>query len=102
MKYGRQTSCSTPEKVTDNNLISLREAAKGFLISMRVANISRSYLDTLEATLALFATFAEDEGRPLVSDVTAGRIEEFLGYVQTRPRWFGQSSLSHCGSHAAQ
>ena len=78
------------KSVTDNNLISIREAAKGFLISMRVANNSQRYLETLEGTLALFAVFAEEQGWPAIADVTAGRIEEYLGYVQTRPRWFGQ------------
>lgn len=84
--------------VPDNNLVSkfrtnsvsIRDAAKGCLISKRVANLSESYLETFEITLALFANFAEDQGWPLIADVTADRIEDYLAYVRSRPRWFGQ------------
>ena len=84
--------------VSDNCLFQIapdiREAAKGFLISQRVANRSPSYRVSLEITIALFATFAEDQGWSTIADVNASRIEEYLVYVQTRPRWFGDRDRS--------
>ena len=69
--------------------LSYREASKGFLISLRVGNRSRKYLEGLELSLALLANYAEAHAWPPLPDVTTAHLEEYLAYLQDRPRWFG-------------
>ena len=77
----------TVKKVSD---LCLRDAGRGFIVSLKASNgYSASYLDSLERTVALVAFFAEEHGWPPVRGITTGHIEEYLTYLQTRPRWFG-------------
>ena len=74
------------KKVCD---FSLREAGRGFIISLRASNrYSESYLDSLERTVALASLFAEEQGWPAVEHIDAFHIEEYLAYLQARHRWF--------------
>ena len=75
--------------------ISLRDAGRGFLISLRASSrYSSRYLDALEATVALLCDYAEPRGWPQVKTITTGHIESYLAYLQVRPRWFRESSRS--------
>ena len=40
--------------------------------------------------MALLSAFAEENGWPGISELTTSHIEEYLLYLQTRPRWFGK------------
>ncbi len=51
---------------------------------------SKSYLDSLEFSVALLADYGESKGWQDISSLTTGHPEEYLYYVQTRPRWFGE------------
>jgi site-specific recombinase XerD len=80
-------------KVTDLGLsdICLRDAGKGFLISLRASNrYSPNYLEGLERTLALVTLYAEERGWPNVPYLTTSHIEEYLAYFQERPIYFGE------------
>ena len=77
--------------VVDLYLFSLREAGKGFLLSLRASNrYAPSYLDSLETALGLLCSYAEEQHWPPARDITTSHIEEYLVYLQTRPRWFGE------------
>lgn len=79
------------KKVSDLCLLPVREAAKGFLISLRASNrYSDSYLAALETALAFLADYSEGQGWPGIEEVTVSHIEEYLLHFQTRPRWFGE------------
>ena len=69
--------------------MSVREAGKGFLVSLEVANPSSGYVKVMEITLALLATFAEGQGWPDVSGIAASHIKEYLHYFARRKRRFG-------------
>ena len=70
--------------------LCLREAGRGFIISLKASNrYSKTYLDSLEQTLALASLYAEEQGWPPVAGITTAHVEEYLAYLQTRPRWFG-------------
>jgi hypothetical protein len=70
--------------------LCLREAGRGFIISLKASNhYSKMYLDALEQTLALASLNAEEQGWPPVAGITTAHVEEYLTYLQTRPRWFG-------------
>ena len=72
------------------SVLYLREVGKGFLISLRASNrYSQGYLSALESAIALASMFAEEQGWPPVRDITTAHIEEYLTYLQLRPRWFG-------------
>ena len=79
------------KQVYDLHLFRVREAGKGFLISLRASNryVPR-YLQELERALALLAEYAEGQGWPGVAGLTTSHLEEYLAYLQTRPRWFGE------------
>ena len=67
------------KKVCD---LSLREAGRGFIISLRASNrYSESYLDSLERTVALLSLFAEEQGWPAVEHIDTFHIEEYLAYL---------------------
>lgn len=71
--------------------LSVRDAARGFLISLKASNrYSYRYLESLEFSIALLAAYAEGQVWPAVADLTTGHLEEYLTYLQTRPRWFGE------------
>lgn len=73
-------------------------AAKRLLISALATagavrgsgSYSPSTLETKEFSLALLADYAEAQGWPGVEGITAAHVEEYLYYLQTRPRWFGE------------
>ncbi len=72
-------------------LFPVRDAAKGFLISLRASNrYAPSYLEDLERSLAFLATYAEAEGWPAVHHLTTFHIETYLASFQSRTRWFGE------------
>ena len=70
--------------------LCLREAGRGFLISLNASNrYSASYLDSLERTIAMAALFSEGRRWPPVRELTTSHLEEYLTYLQGRDRWFG-------------
>ena len=76
--------------------LSLREAGRGFIISLKASGrYAESYLDSLERTVALAALFAEEHTWPAVKHITTTHIEEYLAYLQTRPRWFGERETTN-------
>lgn len=80
----------TVKQVSVLPLFSVREAAKGFIISLRASNrYSPKYLTELESALALFARYAESQEWPSVASITTAHVEDYLAYLQVRPRWFG-------------
>ena len=71
-------------------LFAVRDAAKGFLVSLRASNrYAPKYLVGLEETLAFLATYAEEQHWPSVAHLTTSHIEEYLASLQVRRRWFG-------------
>ena len=81
------------KRVIDRGLFSkpgVREAGRVFLISLKTSNgYTDSYLDVLERSVALLASYAEDAEWPPIGDLTTSHVEEYLIYLQERPRWFG-------------
>ena len=58
--------------------LSLREASRGFIISLKASNrYSPAYLDTLSRSLAFLAHHAEANGWPEAARITVGHIEEY-------------------------
>jgi hypothetical protein len=79
--------------VSDNILVtklSLREAVKGYLISLKAFHYSSRYIEAMEMTLRLFTDCAEAKRWPEVDQLTASRIEDYLVYLRERPPWFGK------------
>jgi site-specific recombinase XerD len=79
--------------VSDNILVtklSLREATRGYLISLKTSNYSPRYVEAMELALRLFTDYAEAKGWPQLSQLTVFHIKEYLVYLQERPRWFGK------------
>ena len=73
------------------NLFSIREASKGFIISLKASNrYSPGYLEVLEAALAMLADFAEENRWPNVSGLTTSHLEEYLGHLASRRKWYGE------------
>ena len=76
------------KKVIDH---SLREAGRQFITSLKASNrYSESYLASLETTVAMAATFAEEQVWPGVRGLTVSHMEAYLAYLQGRTRWFGE------------
>ena len=71
----------------------IREAAKGFIISLKAAGYEKPSVDALEFALGLLATYAEDQEWPGVQSLTTSHIEDYLTYLRTRPRWFGREKV---------
>ncbi len=66
--------------------LCLREAGRGFAVRLKAPNrYSESYLESLKRAVALLPLYAEEQGWTPVRDLTTGRIEEYLIYLQTRP-----------------
>jgi site-specific recombinase XerD len=81
------------KKVPALILFAVRDARKGFLISLRASNrYSPKYLDGLEQTIGFLATYADENRWPGVEHITTSHIEEYLTWLQTRERWFGDRS----------
>ena len=79
------------KQVSDLCLFPVRDAAKGFLISLRVSTrYAPSHLEALERSLAFLATYAEAEVWPAVHHLTTFHIETYLASFQSRTRWFGE------------
>ena len=71
-------------------LLSVREAGRGFIVSLRAAGrTSQSYHKSLETTLGLLADYAEESGRPDLERLTTAHIEEYLIFLRNRPEFFG-------------
>ena len=80
------------KKVLERHLLSVRESARGFLISMRASGrYSQGYLDNLESSLAFLADFAEEQSWPVIQDLTVEHIESYFAQLQERPRWFHEN-----------
>ena len=78
------------KQVSALHLFAIREASKGFLISLKSSNrYSLGYLVNLESALALLAEFAEASGWSHIQEASTSHVEKYLLYPQTRPRWFG-------------
>ena len=81
----------TVKQVSDLCLFPVRDAAKGFLISLRASNrYAPSYLEALERSLAFLASYADDQAWPAVHQLTTFHIETYLASLQSRTRWFGE------------
>ncbi len=81
--------------VTDLSLIgslSIRDAAKGFLVSMNASNYSNTYLEPFERTLAFLAMYAEEHSWPAVGGISAEHLEEYFVFFKRRPLRFGAYS----------
>jgi len=77
-------------------LISVREAGKGFIISLRASNrYTPSYLEALERSLSFLARFSEKNAWPSCDQITTYQIESYLVSLQTRARWFGERDAKH-------
>ena len=71
--------------------LSLRDSGKRFLSSLKASNrYSEGYLASLETTVAMTSSYAEEHHWPGVRDVTVSHIEDYLAYLQDRTRWFGE------------
>ena len=61
------------------------------MISLLASNrYSKSYLDSLELSVALLADYGESKGWQDISSQTTGHLEDYQYYVQTRPQCFGE------------
>ena len=68
----------------------VREAGKRFLTSLRASHrYSDRYLESLEFSLGLLASYSEEQDWPPMGELTPEFIEDYLAYLQVRPRWFG-------------
>ena len=64
---------------------TLREAARGFMISLRAsASHAPGSLGALENTLAMISHYAEANDWPACLDITTEHIEEYLVFFRTR------------------
>ena len=69
---------------------NLRAAGRRFLLSLRASNAySDRYLESLEFSLGLLAEYAEAQEWPAVAELVTSHLEEYLVYLQRRPKWFG-------------
>ena len=69
--------------------LAVREAAKGFLVSLRASGrYSGRYLESLEGATANVATFAEAEHWPGVAALTTAHLESYLVHLRERGCWF--------------
>ena len=85
---------SSSRNYIGNSGLSVRHAAKGFLLSLRASNrYAPSSLQSLESGLAFLAQYAEAQDWPGVQGLTTAHIEEYLAYLQIRPRWFEEISI---------
>jgi len=72
-------------------ILTIREAAKGFLISLRSSGgIRATSTKTLENALGLLTTYAGEQDWPGLQGITTSHLEEYLAYLQRRPKWFGE------------
>jgi len=68
--------------------LSPREAARGYLTSLKSSNYLPRYVEAVELALRLFTDYAEAQGWPEVSQLTTCHIEDYLVRLRERPRWF--------------
>ena len=84
--------------VLDNKLFTdppIREASKGFIISLKASGrYQPGTVETLETALALFCAYAEGQEWGGLQSLTTSHIEDYLTYLQVRPRWFGERDKS--------
>ena len=82
----------TVKQVSD---LSLRKVGKRFLTSLKASNhYTPEYLASLEASVALVALYAEEQVWPRVREITTEHLEDYLIYLQERPRWFGERAYA--------
>ena len=62
------------------------------MISLKASRYSPRYIDAMEMCLRFFADYAEAQGWPETSRLTASHIEEYLVHLQERPRWLVERS----------
>ncbi|MBI2908555.1 MAG: phage integrase N-terminal SAM-like domain-containing protein [Chloroflexi bacterium] len=80
--------------------MTVREASRGFLISLRAASrYSPRYLEGLEGSLVFLSSYAEEGQWPPVPQLTTEHLEQYLLHLQERQRWFGSRDA---GSHVSQ
>ena len=80
-------------KICDLSGPSIKEAAKGFLISLRASASHRpKSLGASELTFAYVSWFAEDNDWPGCLGTTTEHIEAHLAYLQVRPLWNSKNS----------
>ena len=91
--------------VFDNILVtplSLQKAGRGYLISLRASRYSPSYIASVEMCLRFLTDYGESHHWPEISGLTASHIEEYLVYIQERPRWFGKSDQSPASASSVE
>ena len=70
--------------------LTLKEASKGFLISLRASrSYADSYLSALESALAFLAEYSESQRWPTVGNLTVAHLEDYFAWFAGRPIWFG-------------
>ena len=67
-----------------------KEAARGYLISLKASRYSSCYIKLMELALHLFTDYVEAQGWQQVSQLTASHIVDYLVYLRECPRWFGR------------
>ena len=83
------------KQVSDLHLFAVRDAAKGFIISLSASNrYAPGYLDVLEESLGLMTIFAEAQDWPPINRVTTAHVEDYLSYLLGRRRWFGEQDAA--------
>jgi len=69
---------------------TLREAAKEFLLDMKVAGRAQSTRTAYEIVLAFLAQHAEEYGWPPVGELSVAHLRQYLAVTKDRPKWFGE------------
>ena len=63
----------------DSRLFTIRDSGRSFLISLLASNRHyKSYLDSLELSVALLVDYGESKGWQDISSLTTGHPEEYL------------------------
>ncbi|MCH7842988.1 MAG: tyrosine-type recombinase/integrase [Chloroflexi bacterium] len=71
--------------------LDLRSAAKEFKNSMEApGRYSPRYIESLEFSVGLLCSYAEDQEWPAVGDITTSHLEDYFVFLRHRPRWFGE------------
>jgi site-specific recombinase XerD len=91
--------------VSDNILVTkftVREAARGYLISLKASRYSPRYIEAMEMSLRFFADYAEQHSWPEISQLAAAHIEQYLVYLQERPRSVGKHEQSRISASSVE
>ncbi len=86
------------EEVASSNLVFRSSEAKpamgvarGYILSLRASRYSPTCIVSMEICLRFLADYGKAHDWPEASKITTSHIEEYLVYLQERPRWIGKS-----------